>query len=512
MSRHAGNRLAACLVVAALSMVGCNDADQSATTTSVAVDRSATHPELGATTLKVMTFNIWLGGGLVAQDKVVEAIEASGADIVGLQEAAGNSRLIADAMGWYAEPRMHVISRYPIIQPPDGDGAYVFVQLAPGQVVAVGNVHLPSDPYGPDLVLEGEPLDAVLANETDTRMPSLEPLLPVWQSVVDAGIPLFVTGDFNAPSHLDWTGDTVDQLPHMKYAVAWPVSTAMEQAGFTDTFRAANPDPSKDPGRTWTYGYPYPRVDDGEVIDRIDLVFASEGVEVTASEVVGETGTPDVDIAIDQYPSDHRAVVSTVTVDPVEPPLFVAVDQHRVDRGDRFGVRYHAPAGEDIDRLVVVATGESAAGGEGIMWLPPMEAEYFGEVLFGSGNLTVGEYDVVLLTEGDQEVSRSRFWVVEPGASPEVSVDAAVPAGDPIEVTWANAPGERFDWLGIYPAGELDIYNGYLAFAYTETTITGSYSFTSDDFGDDLPAGEYVVVLASDDHYIVLASDGFTVE
>ena len=108
-------------------------------------------------------------------------------------------------------------------------------------------------------------------------------------------------------------------------------------------------------------------------------------------------------------------------------------------------------------------------------------------------------------------MSRSHFWVVEPGARPEVSVDGEFAVGDPIEVTWTNAPGERFDWLGIYPAGELDLYNAYWAFAYTEATVAGSYTFTSDDFGEDLPAGDYVVVLASDDHYIVLASADFTV-
>ncbi len=509
MSRLVRNRWSACLVAGALVLGACADDDEA--TPATTIDASATHPELGATRLRVMTFNVWLGGGLVASTKVVEAIEASGADVVGLQEAAGNTRAIADALGWYAEPRLHVVSRFPIIQPPEGEGAYVFVQLAPGQVVAVGNVHLPSDPYGPELVRDGEPLEVVLTNEVDTRLSALEPLLPAWQSVVDLGIPLFVTGDFNAPSHLDWTDDTVDALPHMKYAVEWPVSMAMEEAGFTDTFRAANPDPEKDPGRTWTYGYPYPRVRDGEVIDRIDLVWSSAGVEVTASEVVGETGTADVDIPIDQYPSDHRAVVSTVMVDPAEPPFFVAVEQHRVERGDRFGVRYHAAGGEDVDRMVVVEAGASAAGGEGIMWLPPMEAEFFGQVLFGTGDLEPGEYEVVLLTADDEELSRSRFWVVEAGAPPTLEVAGSYAVGDGIEVAWSNAPGERFDWVGIYAAGEIDLYNGYLAFAYIETAVDGSYEFTADDFGDELPAGDYVAILASDDHYIVLASAAFTV-
>ena len=47
-----------------------------------------------------MSFNIWLGGDVVDFGKVVETIEASGAEVVGLQEAEGNTRKVARALGW----------------------------------------------------------------------------------------------------------------------------------------------------------------------------------------------------------------------------------------------------------------------------------------------------------------------------------------------------------------------------------------------------------------------------
>lgn len=144
------------------------------------------------------------------------------------------------------------------------------------------------------------------------------------------------------------------------------MTAAVEAAGFSDTFRAANPDPTTDPGRTWTYGYPYPRLDANETIDRINYVFASAEVVVLASQVVGDPGTPDVDSAVSLYRSDHRAVVSTVQVDPVEPPVFVAVEQVRVAVGERFAVR------------------------------------------FGSGGIAPGEYAVVLTGAEYQELSRAR--------------------------------------------------------------------------------------------------------
>jgi hypothetical protein len=102
---------------------------------------------------------------------------------------------------------------------------------------------------------------------------------------------------------------------------------------------------------------------------------------------------------------------------------------------------------------------------------------------------------------------------VEPGARPEIEVPATVAAGAEIEVAWQNAPAQRFDWIAIYPAGELDLYNGYLAYVYTEATVAGSHTFGVDDLGEAmLEPGEYVAVLASDDHYVVLTSVPFTVE
>src|SRR5690606_28448534 len=124
----------------------------------VALDESGTRIELGPTELTVMSFNIWIGGNVVDIGQVAAAIEASGADVVGLQEADGNVRRIAELVGWaHADEQHQVISRYPLIAPP-GEAGYVYVQLAPGQVVAISDIHLTSDPYGPYLVRDGATL------------------------------------------------------------------------------------------------------------------------------------------------------------------------------------------------------------------------------------------------------------------------------------------------------------------------------------------------------------------
>jgi len=141
--------------------------------TLVTVTVSAQNQALEPIDLRVMTFNIWVGGELVDFGKVIEAIQLADADVVGLQEPGGNAARIAAALGWqHVSERLHIISRYPLIDPPDGNGVYIYVQVRPGEVVALANTHLPSDPYGPYLLRDGESLEAVLENERVTRLES----------------------------------------------------------------------------------------------------------------------------------------------------------------------------------------------------------------------------------------------------------------------------------------------------------------------------------------------------
>jgi endonuclease/exonuclease/phosphatase family metal-dependent hydrolase len=199
-------------------------------------------------TLKVMSFNIWYGGEQVDFQQVIEAIKAADADIVGLQEPDGNTARIAAAAGYsYVDLRRHIISRVPLFDSGlgartetgqavysmaglDSNAAHVWALVAPGQVVAVANLHLTSDPYGPNAVRDGETLEAVLAVEAATRLPEIEPLAAALEPLVAAGVPVIVTGDFNTPSHLDWTTATVGLLPERLYPVEWPVTRRMEDA------------------------------------------------------------------------------------------------------------------------------------------------------------------------------------------------------------------------------------------------------------------------------------------
>ena len=81
------------------------------------------------------------------------------------------------------------------------------------------------------------------------------------------------------------------------------------------------------PGITWTSGYPVPHRDANEAIDRIDQIYALGNSTTVASQIVGETGGPDIDIGIDPWPSDHHAVVSTFKAVPGPAPAMISPER-----------------------------------------------------------------------------------------------------------------------------------------------------------------------------------------
>ena len=133
-------------------------------------------------------------------------------DIVALEEAVTQHR--PDRRRRSAGPsprhRTQVISRYPIVEPADAVGVYVLVEVRPGRVVAVASVHPPAEPYGPELARRWRDRgrgDRASSDASGCR--SWTRILAVLPGLAAAGIPVFLLGDFNAPSHLDWTAEAV---------------------------------------------------------------------------------------------------------------------------------------------------------------------------------------------------------------------------------------------------------------------------------------------------------------
>lgn len=295
--------------------------------------------------LTLMSFNMW-GAGANDQksiDETVAAIKASGADIIGAQEtvpepevctadvcaAEDKSRAeeIAKALGFNYHEFKHntdnhwadaVFSRYPIgSETPNGVGVEIDVD---GRKVVAYSMNLDDAPYQPYQLLEIEYGDAPYLKTADeaiesaqaTRGKALELLVADIKSESDADAQ-FVMGDFNEPSHRDWTQRAVD-AGHQPLVVEYPTVKAVEAEGFVDTFRAAFPDEVAKPGITWT---PTSEPTDPEDHhDRIDFILAkARDLTVESAGVVGEK-EPEADLVVTPWPSDHRAVMAVVTFQP----------------------------------------------------------------------------------------------------------------------------------------------------------------------------------------------------
>ena len=119
---------------------------------------------------------------------------------------------------------------------------------------------------------------------------------------------LFVGGDWNCPSHLDWTEET-EKAFHWRRNLPLPVSTMMQENGFLDTFRAVHPNPVSDPANTWS---PLYRSDVMNRIDRLYSLAPNDGpklVPVKAFTLPYPYEDERIPQAKREFPSDHAAVV-----------------------------------------------------------------------------------------------------------------------------------------------------------------------------------------------------------
>ena len=263
-------------------------------------------------TLTVMTYNVLYA---TPDTGTIRAIEAADPDLVGLQEISEpRLRYIAQELGYYYHhygdqeanvSNTGLLSRYPIaIVTRYGARIYLTVD----DPIHISNVHLSPYPYEPYQLRDGEiGVDEAIAHARYTRFPEIQPVLQALQEPLDNGVPVFLTGDFNEPSHLDWTAEAAKAGLHMGREVRWPTSSAIVRHGFRDAFRAAHPDEIKRPGETWTTL----ASDDDEVHDRIDFVYAAGEVAVIDAYTMGFRDTPPTDRMVPGYPSDHRSVVVT---------------------------------------------------------------------------------------------------------------------------------------------------------------------------------------------------------
>jgi endonuclease/exonuclease/phosphatase family metal-dependent hydrolase len=473
--------------------------------------------------LKVMTFNIEYGGKNVSYENVIAAIKQADPDVVGVNEPGKNIPDIADQLGWnYFDAERQLVSKYPIKPPADNNPRYSYIEVSPGHFVAVADIHLTSAPYGPNIIARKDAdLAEVMAVENKNRVPEAAQVADNLKWNAEQGVPSFMFGDFNTPSHRDWTEAMVGARPQIKFAVEWPVTKMLEDDGFTDSYRAMYPDPTTDPGLTWPAARPkIPgewNPSSTTLADRIDMIFAAGPAKPTASTIVGEEGAPGVTMSETPWPSDHRALLSTFEVTPTtipDPRPFVTASPELVTTGDPLVVTFFAsdpdatvsivPAGakDTTDAIAEqpVSNGQPVAGFEPAMGMT-----------FDTKGWKPTAHDVVL-TSGGQEVARQSIWVKNPGDKPTVATTkSSYKTGEPFTVTWYAAPANRWDWIGIYERGA-DLH-AYLLWVYTNGTVAGEYTFGRADGGPwPLPPGEYTAYYLLNDGYKQVAGGDFTIK
>lgn len=316
------------------------------------------------TGLRVMTFNMYLGGQLNADaepgwgeenlTQLLQFVRAEDPDVLFSVETYGAGQHLEEALN-ADQPQDRQFTGVQVTRPEDlganGDNLWLFTTLDVEEVYpaingpTVSTFHFGGARLGlPDgghvhafsSWLHHQDSARVAANRaametvfdicrTDTdaeviavdeyaRLAMAEHILEEYlpQHVTDDA-PVLIGGDFNTLSHLDWSEEHAGAPGHEGLSFDWPVTASFAGAGFIDTFRHVHPDVSRYPGRTMdtVHGYLY-------APDRIDyLLTRGEQVRILGSRTHAERLPEHQGSAMDEaYPfySDHAAVVTDLVL------------------------------------------------------------------------------------------------------------------------------------------------------------------------------------------------------
>jgi exonuclease III len=267
------------------------------------------------TKIKVMTWNIWHGGlhgnkesnfekDSINTVNVLKVIQQEGPDVIFMQETYCCGMDIAKQAGysysWRGSSNLSIHSKYPIIdtidiyKPFNSHAAIIDVN---GQQLLCVNLWLH---YLPDYFqdIKNYEADSLIRGEGQSRLSEITAIVSGLDTLMQTiAAPIIIGGDFNSGSHLDWVESTKDA--HYGKIVEWPVSKLMIDNGFTDSFREANPDPTKTLDGTWGF------LSDDIISDRIDFIYyKGENVKTKFSKIVQD------DPPNGFFNSDHRAILS----------------------------------------------------------------------------------------------------------------------------------------------------------------------------------------------------------
>lgn len=328
------------------------------------------------TDVKLMQFNIWQEGKNIPSGELslVNIINLTNPDIISLSETSANTtnsivtKLKEIGLEYFYKHisgnDVSVLSKYPFVDGGKLIGGRINVHEinVHGRSIIVAGAHLDYTHYacylprgykcggyapydGWDKIgAETNPkpvLDSATIAKQNLAGLRDEQLAAFLKEVEKRDIPIFLLGDFNEPSHLDWTKRQADMFDHHGVTFQWPTSLTLEKNNYQDAFRAVYRDEVENPGITW----PSKVTNSSKQVcwaplsderDRIDYIFY-KGSEVAAKScfIVGpkesfkkgslslENTESDHFLADSlTWPSDHKALLANITI-PAGSPVYV---------------------------------------------------------------------------------------------------------------------------------------------------------------------------------------------
>lgn len=330
-----------------------------------AVAMSAVSCMRESTDYTVLQLNVWQEGTKVdgGYDAIVDEIARLQPDFVTLSEVRNYhgvdftghlaQDLASRGVTYYTAPSYDsgLLSRYEIerfdtVFPENGDHGSIYRLHATGPSghgFAVYTAHLdyqncasyePRGYSGVDwreCALPESAEEIIAKNNLSQRDEATQIFMDAAKEDIESGRIVVLGGDFNEPSHLDWTEATAGMRDHAGFAVEWTVSKMLADGGFTDAYRERYPDAVEYPCFTFPSGNEgvdierlawAPKSDER---DRIDFIYykAPPGTDVTVvsadvvgpresiekAQVVVDDGHDNFIVPLGVWPTDHKGVL-----------------------------------------------------------------------------------------------------------------------------------------------------------------------------------------------------------
>ncbi|MDY7395151.1 endonuclease/exonuclease/phosphatase family protein [Aureibaculum sp. 2210JD6-5] len=316
--------------------------------------------------IKVLSLNTWQEGSIVdgGFQAVADVIVQTDADIVMLSEIRNYnntifSKRILDELksrgsvyySYNSGKSPLLLSKFQIVSNPSLNStslAKCIIKLDENTQIAVYAAHLDYTHYAcylprgyngitweklPSPILD---VDKILKQNIDSkRDEAIAIFVDDALKEKDKGNLVLLGGDFNEPSHLDWTEVSKNLFDHNGTVVPWHNSITLKEKGFVDSYREKYPNPVTHPGITWPANNTNVELSkliwaaEADERDRIDFIYyhPENNISLKNVTIVGPMGAivkservatnPGEDQFIEPkgiWPSDHKGVLAVFDI------------------------------------------------------------------------------------------------------------------------------------------------------------------------------------------------------